>query len=81
MEQRQLNKDKEERGIIYSEAESQHYSVKNVVYRALFSQRGMIICHLFSILSNEKRPDFTKVKYNKKNCIKMMGFLCRGGCP
>ena len=34
----------------------------------------MIICHLFSILSKEKRPDFTKVKYNKKNCIKMMGF-------
>lgn len=70
MEQRQLNKDKEERGIIQSEAESQHYSVKNVAYRALFSQRGMIVCHLFSILSKENRQDFTKVKYNEKIALK-----------
>lgn len=70
MEQRQLNKDKEEGGTIQSEAESQHYSVKNVVYRALLSQREMIIYHLFSILSKENRPDFTKVMYKEKTVLK-----------
>ena len=70
MEQRQLNKDKEEGGTIQSESESQHYAVKNVVYRALLSQSEMIIYQLFSILSKENRPDFTKVMHKEKTVLK-----------